>query len=225
MANTAFVLNGNVGIVTSRQLIAGNSAYFVVTNPTAGTAITAAAQTGFSATANGLFLIQNTGQKTIYLDYLSLILTGTAPTATTVMRFEVFNETGLVTGTSNVATRTPVGLNTGGTQATGAIVQSFSAGQITIPAAVGTRRLQSVIALPTSLGVTGDNYVIQFGADGTPAGAGAITAARATAPARLVASAPPVVIAPNTTSWINNWWLTQATNAASYEFELTFAEL
>lgn len=227
MANTAFVLNGNVGLLSSRDMLAGNGNYFVVTNPTPGTGIVAATVTAFSATANGLFVIANQGSKTIYLDYLSLIMSGTAPTATTVARFEVFNETGIVTGTGNVATRTPVGVNTGLSQATGAIVQSFAAGQITIPAAASgaTRRLQSVAALPTSLGITGDNYVVQFGPDALAPSSSALTAVRATAAARLVTQCAPVVIAPQTTSWINMWWLTQATNAATFEFELSYCEI
>jgi len=224
---SAVVLNGQVGLLSSRDILAGAGKYFVVTNPTPGTAVVAATVTAFSATANGFLLVQNTnpiGGANIYFDYLSLILTGTAPTATTVLRAEVFNETGIVTGTGNVATRTPVNLNTGGSQSTGAVVQSFAAGQITIPAAVGSRRLQSVTNIPTSLGITGDNYVFAFGTDGNPAGSGQLTAVRATAPARIVTECAPVMVAPQTTSWINLWWLTQATNAASWEFEFGYIE-
>ncbi len=227
MANTAFVLNGNVGLLSSRQMLAGNGSYFAVTNPTIGTGIQAATVTAWSATANGLFLVQNNnavGGKTIYLDYLSLIMSGTAPTATTVMRFDMWNEVGIVAGTTAVATRTPVCLNAA-TYNTGALVQSFAAGQITIPAAVGARRLLGTAAIPTSLGITGDNYVVQFGADGTPGGNGFSAVVRATDPARLVTNSVPVVIPPQSTSWINMWWLTQATTAPTFEFELTYAEL
>lgn len=225
MANTAFVLNGNVGITSSRQIMAGNGAYNVVTNPTIGTGIVAAVVTAWSATANGLFLIQNNGAKTIYLDYLSLIMSGTAPTATTVMRFDVWNETGIVTATGNVATRTPVNVNGASGSATGAVVQSFAAGQMTIPAAVGTRRLLGTCAIPTSLGITGDNYVVQFGADGNLSSSSVSGAVRSTQPARLVTQTVPVVIAPSNTAWINMFWLTQATNAGTFEYELTYGEL
>jgi len=33
------------------------------------------------------------------------------------------------------------------------------------------------------------------------------------------------VIAPQTSAWINMWWVTQAANVPSYEFCLTYAEL
>lgn len=226
MPSPFFVLNGQVGLVAWREQLAGSGKYFIVTNPTPGTAIAYADQTGFSATANGLFGIQNTnasGGPTIYLDYLSLIMTGTAPTATTSMRLEVYNETGLVSLTGNVATRTPIQPNIGYPQTTGAIVQSFAAGAATVPAAVGTRRLQSVLTITTSLGITGDNYVIDFGGDHAPTAP--LTAVRSTAAAKLVTQGPPLTIAPQSTSWINLWWLTAATTAPSFEFELTYGEL
>ncbi len=230
MSATAVVLNGQIGLLSSRQMLAAAGKYFVVTNPTPGTGIVAATVTGFSATANGLFLIRNTntvGGASLYLDYLKLMLSGTAPTATTVMNFDMWSETGLVVGTGNVATRTPVQINqgAGNTQTTGAIVQSFAAGQITIPAAAGTRALVGRTQLPTSLGITGDVYTVLFGSDTPALSTTAGTAIRSAQPANLVAQAPPLVIPPQTSAWINNYWLTQATNGGTFEFELGYSEL
>src|SRR3954464_16051366 len=106
----AFVVNGNIGLLSSRQMLANSGVYYNVTNPTSGTAIVWATLTAFSATANGLLVVQNTDQvggRNIYFDSLWLKQTATAPTGTLSLNFEVFNETGLVTGTGNVATRTP----------------------------------------------------------------------------------------------------------------------
>lgn len=229
-APLGLVVNGTIGLVSSRQLLAAQGKYFVVTNPTNGTGIVAAVVTSASATANGLFLVRNTnliGGANIQLDYLKLMLSGTAPTATTVMNFDMWSETGLVVGTGNVATRTPVQINqaAGFTQNTGAIVQSFAAGQITIPAAVGTRQFVGRSQLPTSLGITGDVYTVLFGSDTPALGSTAGTAVRATQAANLVAQAVPMIIPPQTSGWINMWWLTQATNAGTFEFELAYAEL
>lgn len=206
-------------------MLAANGGYFSVTNPTSGTAIVWATLTGFSATANGLFLVQNTGAKNIYLDYLWLKQTAVAPTGTLSLNFEVFNETGLVTGTGNVATRTPVGVNTGTSQVTGAVVQSFAAGAITIPAAVGTRRLQAIGSIATGVTVAHDTFRIDFGSDGPGVSRTGLTAARATDPAEMCTSMAPIVVAPNTSSWINAWWVTQAANIPSLEFNLTYFEL
>ena len=99
MPALAVVLNGQVNLMQQRQGLASLGKYFVATNPTPGTAVAYALQTGYSATANGLFGIQNTnavGGPNIHLDYLKLIQTATAPATTTVMRMEVYNETGMV---------------------------------------------------------------------------------------------------------------------------------
>lgn len=224
---TSFVLNGQVGLLSSRQLLAAGGSYFKVTNPTPGTAIVWANQTAFSATANGLFVIANAGAKTIYLDQLWLKQTATAPTGTLSMNFEVYNETGQVTGTGNVATRTPVCTNTGASQATGAVVQSFAAGAITIPAVASgaTRRLQDVGSIPTGVTVAHDTFTINFGDDGPTTGKSGLTAARATDPAALVTRMAPIIVAPATTSWINAWWVTAAANVPSLEFSLGYIEL
>lgn len=226
----AVVLNGQVGFPSSRQMLAAAGKYFVVTNPTPGTAIAYALQTGFSATANGLFAIKNTntvGGANIQLDYLKLKQTATVPTGTLVMNFEAYNETGLVAMTGNVATRTPVQLNQGAgfTQATGAVVQSFAAGAATVPAAVGTRVLQSIGSINTGVAVVHDTYIMNFGADGVLGGTAGLTAARATASATIASQMAPVIIAPQTTSWLNMWWVTQAANTPSFEFELAFIEI
>lgn len=226
----AFTVNGNVGLLSSRQMLANQGAYFNVTNPTSGTAIVWATLTAFSATANGLFVVQNTdnvGGRNIYFDSLWLKQTATAPTGTLSLNFEVFNETGLVTGTGNVATRTPVGMNTGGTQAFGGIVQSFAAGAITIPAVAtgATRRLQDIGSIATGVTVAHDTFRIDFGTDGPGVSRTGLTAARATDPAEMCTTMKPIVVAPQTTSWINAWWVTQATNIPSLEFSLGLINL
>lgn len=228
MGTSAVVLNGQVGLMSSRQMLAAAGSYFNVTNPTPGTAIAYANQTSFSATANGLIMVSNNepaGGKSVYFDRLSLIQTATAPTGTLSLRLDAYNETGIVAMTGNVATRTPVQINTGsGTSQTfNGVVQTFAAGAATVPAAVGTRRLIDVGQLPSGVTVAHDQFVFDFGADGPSAGTAGLTAARATAPARLTSQMAPVIVAPQTTSWLNLWWVTSAANVPSFEFSFTFA--
>lgn len=213
--------------LTSRQQLIKAGKMFNVTNPTPGTAIAHALVTGFSATANGLFVVSNGNAAgsgvNIYLDQLRLIQTATAPTGTLAKHFEVYNETGIVAGTTAVATRTPVNMNPGFANTTSATVQSFAAGAITIPAAVGTRRLIDEIFMPTGVTVIHDTFILDF--SGTTLGwknGGA--AARATDAATIAVGANPVCIPPQTTSWINMWWVTAAANTPSYEFALSYAE-
>lgn len=222
MAANAIVVNGALSVLPPDQAAAGNGQYMVVTNPTPGTAIAYAQQVAFSATANGMFAIQNSevlGGRSVYIDYLKLIQTATAPATTLVMRFEAFNETGIVALTGAVATRTPV-VSNGGVVPGTVTVQSFAAGAATVPAAVGTRRLQGVAAINTGVTVIHDQFILQFGSGDAIGGTAGLTAARATASATITGQIAPVVIPPNTTSWLNMWWVTGTTNVASFEFEL-----
>lgn len=228
MSASAVVVNGNIGLLTSQQMLANGGNLFVVNCQTPGTAIAYAALTAWSATANGLFVIYNgnaaNGGKNIYLNRLDLFQTATAPVGT-ALSFEAYNETGQVAGTTAVITRTPVQINTGSNsagQSTGAVVQAFNAGAITIPSAVGTRRLQGQAWIPTGVNVVKDVISLDFGSDGPASGKTGLTAARATDTARLVGQMNAIVIAPQTTTWINLWGC--GSNAPSYEYNLVFTE-
>jgi hypothetical protein len=221
----------NSSLLSSRQQLVKMGKMFTVTNPTPGTQIQHANKTSVSATANGLFVIANNNPAgsgvNIYLDQLTMVLTAaaSAPTGTLVQHYEVYNETGIVAGTTAVATRTPVNLNPAYGNATNAVVQSFATGAITIPAAVGTRKLMAVHTIATGVAVTHDTLCINFGADGGPVAKNGGAAARATDPAVIVSQMPAVCIAPQTTSWINQWWVTAAVNTPNYEFALTYLEI
>ncbi len=224
----AIVVNGQIGLTSSRESLALSGKYFTVTNPTIGTPVVGATITAVSATANGMFVIRNTaasGGPSIVLDNLILRLRSTAPTGTLTMQWEAYNESGQVAGTTAVTTRTPVQVNTGLPQTTVAIVQAFAAGAITIPAAVGTRYLQDTATLTTGVAVDGDTYELSFGQDGVAGSKNGGAAARATDPAHIVANMGPIVIAPNTTTWLNMWWLTQAANVPSWEYRLGYYEV
>lgn len=221
------VLNGQVGLQASRQQLAAAGKYFVATNPTEATGIQYGLQAAFSATANGLFSISNNnpvGGAVIHLDELRLSMLGTAPATTTSMRFGFYSETGIVALTTLVLARVPVNVNSSYANTTGAVVTSYAAGAGTVPAAVGTRRFLGTATIPTSLGITGDEYVVQFGGDSL-AGANALTAVRATAASRIAASAPPIAIAPGNSAYINMYWLTATTTAPTFEFSLSYAEV
>lgn len=228
MAANAVVVNGTVNVLSTRQALAAAGKYFTITNPTIGTPVVGALKTAWSATANGLWVISNgaaVGGPSIYLDRAYLRLRATAPTGTLTMQFEAYNETGIVAGTGAVATSTPIQVNTGLAQTSVATAQSFAAGCITIPAAVGTRRLQDTATIPTGVAVDGDTYYLTFGQDGNPPGRDGGAAARATDTASVTGAMGPIVIAPQTTSWLNMWWLTAAANTPSWEFGLSWFEL
>lgn len=216
-------------LLSRRQQLAAAGKTFIVTNPTPGTAIVHATLTAWSATANGLFVVSNNNPVgsniNIYLDQMLLCQTAAAPGSTLVKHFEVYSEAKIVAGTTAVATRTPVNLNPGFSNATGAVVQSFAAGAITIPSAAATRRLMAVFTMTTGVTVRHDTFIVHFGSDGGPVAKNGGAAARATDVATIVTNVAPVCIAPQTTSWINMWWVTQDTNVPEYEFALTYHEI
>jgi hypothetical protein len=228
MPASTLIVNGTLGKPSSRQLLASGGEYFVCTNPTPGTAIAFANKTAFSATANGLFSISNgnpTGGANIQLDRLKLIQTATAPANGLVTRCEVYTESGVVALTTAALAVTPVNVNPGSANATGATVTFFSVGAGTVAAAVGTRRLVAVGSLASGVNVQYDSWTFEFGADGFSGGTAAVTAARATGPADLVCHLPPITIAPGYSAWMNLWGKTPDTNVPSYEFCLTYVEL
>lgn len=226
----AIILNGVIGFPSSRQIIAGSGKMFVATNPTVGTGVVWATLATASATANGLFLVRNsagTGGPTIYFDRLELKQTATAPTATLSLNFEAWNETGAVVGTGNVANITPVQLQANLPQTTvaaGGIIQAFSAGAITIPAAVGTRIKLDTASIATGLTFVKDSFVLDFGQDGPTPSIPGETAARLTTPVRMSGQMAPIMCPPGTTTWLNMWWDATATNVPSFEYRFSYFE-
>lgn len=215
-------------IIPTKHSLADEGSYFSLTNPTLGTAVTYALTTAFSDTA-GLFLIQNVAPLSdttrIYLDFARLILMGTAPTATVSMHFAVKLSDPGTTRIPTANSRNDLGVNCNmdNARASVARVYQFAAGSMTLPAAPGGARTVARASLPTSLGIAGDDYVLQFGGIDHAPYAG-LTAARATAPAKLCANVAPVVIGPGQYAVIYMWWLTAATTAPSFEYELGWYE-
>lgn len=218
------VVNGVVSQFSQQQQLAEQGALFVTNCQSPGTAIAYAALNAFSATANGLFVIANTaaqGGKNIHLHRIELFQTATPPVGTT-WSLEAYNETGIVAGTTAVITRTPIQSNSGIAQTSIATVQAFNAGAITIPAAVGTRRLVGQGWIQVGVCLAKDNYAIDFGSDNILGGSGGVTAVRASDTARKVGQMPAVIIPPQTTTWINLWGC--GTNAPSFEYNLIHSE-
>jgi hypothetical protein len=223
----AVVINGQVNIMSPRQTAALNGQYYVATNPTPGTGVVCGTVTAFSTTADGLFTISNGNQalpggRTILLDTLTLNMSGTAPTATTVMKMAAFLENRIVAPSAGNVAVVAQPMNPAIAPTTGATINGFSAAMCTIPAVVGTRTLVGNWSIPTSLGITGDSYTMIFGAD--PTAATPLTAVRATAAANIVTAAPPVSIPPGYTAILDWWWVGQATNGPTFEFTLGYYE-
>lgn len=215
-----------IAAMPHRMALAADGTYFVTTNPTIGTGVAHALNTSHDAT-KGLFAIYNSnpvGGKSVYLDNMRLILTGTAPATCTGQDFLVVTDQTSMLPTANSVTRTPVNVNSGDSTQPGAVVYAFNAGTLTIPTAGATRRNVSRIKIATGQVISGDEFVVEFGYAGMPGGHGGATAVRATDTGRRVSHAPPVVIAPGHWAVIYRWFTTETTNAPNFEYELAHFE-
>ena len=226
------VVNGQVGLFFSRQQAAAAGAYFVAQNVTPGTALQTGTATSFSATANGLVTVTNNNPLTsginVYMDYIKLMMSGTAPTATTVMHFNMIRDAvaGVTPSAGSVALVT-TNVNGGSASTASNVAINVPTGApatgMTIPAATSAAVNMGRASIPTSLGITGDIYVLNFGGNFVDdGGQGGGTAVRATAAARLSDSTVPAILAPGQGLVVNMWWLTQATTKPSFEYEIGF---
>lgn len=219
-------------VVNTKHNLADEGAYFTATNPTISTPITKAASIVAFSDTNGTFVIKNNDSpsnpkaKRVYLDFIRLWLAGTAPATTTVMgwAFKIDNVDRFPTTAANMTLLTPANVNMDDN--TGSVVKLASyanAGAMTIPASSTSARVAARARICTSLGITGDEYMVQFGKWNVQPIQG-LAADRATSVAQLVAHAAPVVIGPQQTLVAHMWWLTATTNVESFEFELGWWE-
>ena len=220
----AVILNGTVSPSWQDYAAAGKG--FIASNPTPGTGIVCGTVTAFSATADGLFTLSNgnaAGGASIRMNSVALNMSGTAPTATTVMKSAFYLEQGIVAPSGGSSAVVPRNALLGGPASSGTL-NVFAAAMCTIPAAVGTRQLAGNVSIPTNLGITGDSYIVKL--DGTQPDNGAFSVVvRATVPSRFAAgTAAPIIIAPQQTLIADWWWIGQATNGPTFEYEISWIE-
>lgn len=227
MPNPVISLNGTVNTLPTPQFLAANGQYFVATNPTPGTAVQSDLITAFSATADGHCVINNGNSApglSVIPDYVKFHMTGTAPTGTTVMEFALYTDVvASCTPSAGSVALTPVNVLTSSPSTSGVTVYVPTGGAaMTIPAASASRRLVGRASLPTSLGITGDSYIVRFGGAGASGSQGGGTAVRATAAATLETYTTPVILAPGYGLIVLMWWPTQAANKPNFEWEVGF---
>ena len=215
-------------MVPTKHVLSEEGSYFTVVNPTPGTGVVNALITSFSSTA-ALFSLFNSapiGGPNIYLDYLRLIETATAPATSLQQDFLIQLDQALNRApTANNVALTAVNMNLGSANKGFANWQAFNAGSLTVPTqATASTKNASRIHLATGQVILGDENVIQFGGVDTVPGQGGNTAVRAADLARRVTHAPPIMCAPQTWLTIFRWGIGEATNTPSYEYEIGYWE-
>lgn len=219
-------------VVPSKQVLADEGSYFVGTNPTPGTAVTFATIAGATSYVNTVaFCVfknnDNAGNpkaKRTYLDTIRLILMGTAPATTTVMHYAVVLDNAIRIPTAGSVSVTGQNVNMDDNNTPVTQLWTYSAGVATVPAASGSARIVGRGSVQTSLGITGDEYVIQFGAQDQHGAQSGLTAVRAAAAAKMTSCTAPVVLGPQQFCVIHLWWLTVTTTAPGFEYEFAWWE-
>lgn len=226
---------GVEGIWTSKHKLADEGSYFAasssgtVTPPIPGTFVAQQGQVVAFGDTTPLWVIQNQappGGKRVYLDFLRLLLGGTAPTGTISLELAVRIDAISKLPTNSNQYTNPVAINVNGDSDRAPIARIYAylaAQAMATPASSGAVRNAARIRVPTGVAVVGDQYIFRFGTTEPDSGS-VSTAARATHPATLSGQGNPVVIGPGQWATIHLWWLTSATNLPTWEWELGLVE-
>jgi len=218
--------------LNKKQAVAAEGTYFVTTNPTPGTAISAGPVVTSYANTAGWFWFQNNnapGGPNAYIDYLKIIVSaalggGTVTNWNFAVIRDVATPLSVQITTAHFTTATPVNVNGGSSLASKCIFgyQNASAASVNV-APSASSAIVGRASISGGVGLVGDEVVLDFGAT-DPSPIQGLTAARAAIPARSVGVLPPMSIPPGQQIMIVPWWPTATTSGLSYEFELTHIE-
>lgn len=196
------------------------ASYFRATNTTPGTGIAMGIQTGFSATANALFVMRSSGTKTVIPHYIRLINTA-AGASTTASHVAIVTDTVSrydTGGTDLLANIRNANTGTANTSAVDVLRYSCTA------AAAGSGvRIVGRAALKTQAAacwVVGDELLMTFGDDAVGGAASGAAAQRLVVPFGTVALG-----GANHSMVVHMWNPGNATTAPSWEFELAWYEI
>jgi hypothetical protein len=214
--------------VPTKHLLSDEGDYYTATSGYGTTVAQQGQITAFSDTAP-LFVFFNKelpGGKRIYLDALRLLLAGTAPVGTVSLEVAVRTDTvsKLPANANQYTNPLTYNVNSDDARASSATIYAYvAANAMVTPVSSGAVRNVARAHVSTGLGITGDEYLIQFGSTERASHAG-LTATRAAATARLVGDGNPVIIGPQVWATVHVWWLTSITNVPTWEWEWSWFE-
>lgn len=208
--------------------LADEGAFFVATNPTVGTGIaTTTSVVDDAATASAthaqnvpVMYIANRNSatdpnsKSIYLRYLRMLVTA-APTSATFWNFAIRADN-VARYTSGGSLITPVNINTGSSNTSGAQIYFGAVVTANLPSA--NSRLITTGAVQSTIPVVKDLWMFTFGDSSMPTNVLTASAAK-----NITIPCGPIIIAPGWNIAIEMWGTSNA-GAPAWEFELGYAE-
>lgn len=198
--------------------VADEGSYFNAINPTPGTGIAQTIQTSFSGT-NGVLTVRNgtagAHQKRLFLDYVRLIPTVAPASATrSELLISLDDSTRYSSGGSSITALPNANMHS--TDTSNAVVHF---GALTLSAETANVRRIARAQLRAAIPVVFEEYVIRFAQPEPVAGTMAGTTAL-----RSVIPVGPAMLGPGHSLQVHLWHPSNATTAASWEFELGWWE-
>jgi hypothetical protein len=207
--------------VSKKHGLAEEGSYFVLCNPTPGTAIASTVSATYDATLP-YALMQNTanpGGARVYLDYIKLIPTVAAASGTTVYIAVVRDTLTAQVTTNHVTNFTPYAVGGDTDRASVAQWQIQNHATATVIGALSGNAKPIARGSIGGIMIVGDELVFDFGSV-SPAAFPGLTAAQAVCQGRKVTSLPPVYCAPQQQLLIYLWYLNNAVTGPSFELEI-----
>lgn len=204
----------------TKHVQADEGKYFVVSNPTPGTAVASAVSASFSATAP-MFILRNsdvTGGLRLYLDYIKILPT-VAPASGTSMQVAIQHDT--TNRYTSGGTGPTSGVNVNGDDGSASVGQLYytSGGALLTAAAAGSSvRLVHRSTPRSTIPAVLDEIAIQFGGWADAGSSSGTTAGRSSS------SGAPLIVAPQGSISVFIWFPSNAITGVSFEFEVAWSE-
>jgi hypothetical protein len=212
--NELYVMN----LIPKSHMLADEGSYFIGTNPVPGTPLLYNIQTAFSDTVPFLYMYNADSYKSIYLDYIKIIVAIAA--ASGVQAHYAIKSDGAARTlvTNNALAIAPISPNSAIGGAT--IATLLAQNNATASALAASSAAARVLARGALGGTTvvGDELIITSGSADIGPYPG-LTAAQAVCPGRKCSSSPPIIIGPRNSLTMYLWFPSNITTGLSYELE------
>lgn len=207
-------------VFTTKHSLAEEGEYFVVTNPTPGTAVADAvnASSDFTKSAFVFYNTDVTGGKRCFLDYVKILPT-VAPASATSLQLAIQIDNGNRYTSGGTGPTSGVNVNgDSGLASVGKLYYCSGGAVITTASATSAVRLVHRSTPRSVIPAVLEEIVISFGNDATVGSSSGTTAGRSGV------NGAPLIVGPGQSAVFNVWFPSNAITGISFEFEFAWFE-
>lgn len=223
-------LNRSIGVVAGHPRTTNSDLgyYWTTTNPTPGTALAYNVQASYTATGSPFLYLFNSasaGGKSVYLDYIKIIVTTAAASGTQAYYACVADQAARALTVDHTSSLTPANPNQGVANTAASVLTvnaQNSATASTLAAASSAVRIVGRGNLG-GLTVVGDELLIDFGSNGPYPFNGATAAI--VNPGVKTSGTAPVILDPQACLMVTLWFPSNSATGLSYELEMGHWEI